>query len=55
MLLLLLIDDLLFMVNDNGIVICLDIEIGDIVWMEWLGGNISLFFLYVDGKIYVGD
>lgn len=48
----LLIDGLLFLVDDSGIATCLDGRTGEPVWTERVGGNFSASPLYADGKIY---
>ncbi|HVA50815.1 MAG TPA: PQQ-binding-like beta-propeller repeat protein [Pirellulales bacterium] len=48
----LLIDDLLFMVNEAGILSCLDAATGELVWRHRLGGHYSASPVYADGRIY---
>ncbi|HEX5446059.1 MAG TPA: PQQ-binding-like beta-propeller repeat protein, partial [Pirellulales bacterium] len=48
----LLIDDLLFMINEAGILVCLDSETGELVWRHRLGGHYSASPVYADGKIF---
>jgi outer membrane protein assembly factor BamB len=48
----LLIDDLLFMVHDQGQAICLDARTGEVVWQNRLGGNYSASPIAGAGKIY---
>jgi outer membrane protein assembly factor BamB len=49
----LLIDDLIFMVNDGGIVTCLDAKTGQPVWQERIGGrSYSASPLFAEGRIY---
>lgn len=43
----------LYMVNDKGIVTCLDALSGEEVWTERLGGNFSASILYADGKLWL--
>jgi outer membrane protein assembly factor BamB len=50
---LLLIDDLLYMINDGGIATAVEAKTGDVVWSERVGGNFSAAPLYADGKIYL--
>ena len=38
---LLLVDDLLYMINDGGIASCLEAKTGTVVWAERVGGNYS--------------
>jgi len=49
----LLIENELYLVNDRGIMSCLDATTGDVHWMQRLGGNYSASPLFVDSKIYV--
>jgi outer membrane protein assembly factor BamB len=51
----LLVDDLIYMVNDKGILTCLDARNGAEVYTERLGGNFSASPLSADGKIYLFD
>ncbi|MCS6776410.1 MAG: PQQ-binding-like beta-propeller repeat protein [Chloroherpetonaceae bacterium] len=48
----LLIDGLVYLLNDNGILTCLDAKTGAEVWKERLGGQYSASLLYADGRIY---
>lgn len=49
---LLLIDDLLYMVNDQGYAICLETATGNVVWRERLKGKHSASPIYAAGRIY---
>ena len=49
----LLVDDLLFAVADNGVANCLRATDGQELWKHRLGGKFSASPLLVDGKIYV--
>ncbi|NQU19720.1 MAG: PQQ-binding-like beta-propeller repeat protein [Candidatus Nealsonbacteria bacterium] len=49
---LLLIDELLYMVNDDGVASCLEAKTGKVVWKERIGGNYSASPVYADGRIY---
>lgn len=49
---LLLVNDLLFMVDDGGIASCLEAKTGNEVWRERIGGNYSASPLYAEGKVY---
>ena len=49
----LLIGDLLFMLNEAGIVTCLDAKTGEVVWKHRLGGNYSSSPLSAEGRIYL--
>ncbi len=48
----LVIDNLLYMINEGGVVTCLDAENGETVWKGRVSGNYWASPLYVDGKIY---
>lgn len=47
-----LVEDLLYMVDDGGIASCLDPRTGEEVWKERIGGNYSAAPLFADGRIY---
>ena len=47
-----LIDDLLFMVNDTGVLSCFDAKTGDVVWQKRTEGAFSASPIYADGRIY---
>jgi len=47
-----LVDDLLFMVNDNGIASCVEAATGKECWQERLGGDFAASLLYADGRVY---
>jgi outer membrane protein assembly factor BamB len=49
---LLLVNDLIFMVDDGGIASCLEAETGSEFWRERVGGNYSAAPLYAEGRIY---
>lgn len=49
---LLLIDDLLYMVSNNGIATCVDAKSGEQVWQKRLGGNYCASPIVADGKIF---
>ena len=50
-----MVDDLLFMVDDNGVVSCLDAKTGDQIWRQRIGGNHWASPVYADGKIYLAN
>jgi len=50
-----LIDDLLYMVSNNGIISCVEAKTGATVWQERVGGNYWASPLYADGRIYFFD
>ena len=43
------------MVNDNGIVSCLDVETGTATWTERMGGAHSASPIHAAGRIYFVD
>ena len=47
-----LIDDLLFTINDTGTVMCLDASTGEAIWKQFIRGNCAASLLYADGRIY---
>jgi len=49
----LLIGDLLYMLNEAGIVTCLDAKSGEVVWKHRLGGNYSSSPVAAEGRIYI--
>ncbi|QNN20867.1 PQQ-binding-like beta-propeller repeat protein [Planctomycetales bacterium ZRK34] len=49
----LLIDGLLYMCDDGGIVSCLDAATGDEIWKDRVRGPFSASPLYADGRIYL--
>ena len=51
----LLIDDLIYMIGDTGILSCLEAKSGAMVWMKRIGGEFSASPVYADGKIYLID
>ncbi len=48
----LLLNDLLFIVDDGGIATCLEAKTGKEIWRERIGGNYSASPLYAEGHIY---
>jgi outer membrane protein assembly factor BamB len=53
-----LIDDLIYMVNDEGIINCIDSTTGEPVWSRRIGGRFAASPIYVDGsqqRIYFCD
>ena len=49
---LLLIDELLHMVNDNGIASCVEAKTGKVVYQERMGGGYAASPIYADGRLY---
>jgi outer membrane protein assembly factor BamB len=50
-----LVDDLLYMVNEAGMVSCLEAKTGQPVWQERLGGKFWASPLYANGRLYLFD
>ena len=48
-----IVDGLLYLLSDRGLLTCVDLETGEEVWNERVGGNYLASPLYVDGKIYL--
>ena len=48
----LLIDGLLYTVDDSGVAACRDARTGKEIWRKRVGGNFSASPIYADGKIY---
>jgi outer membrane protein assembly factor BamB len=49
----LVVDDLIYLINDSGVATCLEAKTGEQVWQERVGGTYSASPLYVDGRIYL--
>jgi outer membrane protein assembly factor BamB len=49
----LLIDDLIYMINDAGIASCVEAKTGELVWQKRIGGEYSSSPVYADGKIWL--
>lgn len=47
-----LVDDLLYMVTDDGIATCVEAKTGDNIWTKRLGGEFAASPVYADGKLY---
>jgi len=47
-----LVDDLLFTINDTGTILCLEAASGREVWRQFIRGNCAASLLYADGRIY---
>ena len=48
----LLVDDLLYIVSNQGTATCLEAATGTLVWSERIGGNYLASPLYADGRLY---
>lgn len=51
----LVLDDLLYMVDDDGVASCVDAIKGEGIWQKRLGSNYSASPIYADGRIYFLD
>jgi outer membrane protein assembly factor BamB len=49
------VDDLLYMVNDDSTLSCIEVATGKPVWSERLGGNFAASPIVADGRIYVAN
>jgi outer membrane protein assembly factor BamB len=47
-----MVDDLIYMVNDQGIFSCVEAKTGKQVWSRRVGGNYTASPVYADGKLY---
>ena len=47
-----IVDDLLYMVSDSGMALCVEVATGQIVWRERLGGTYAASPIYGDGRLY---
>jgi outer membrane protein assembly factor BamB len=50
-----LVDDLLYMVNEAGMASCVEAKTGELVWQERLGGKFWASPLYASGRLYLFD
>jgi outer membrane protein assembly factor BamB len=50
-----LVDGLIYMVSDDGIINCIDAETGDGVWQKRVGGAFAASPIFGDGRIYFCD
>jgi len=50
-----IVDDLLYMVSDDGVVTCLEVATGQEVWRQRIGGNYSASPIYADGRLYFAN
>ena len=51
----LLVDDLLFLINSDGVATCLEAKTGEVVWQKRIGGKFSASPIYAAGRIYLFD
>lgn len=47
-----LVDDLLYLLQDSGVLTCLDAKTGEEIWKERIGGAYSASPVYVEGRLY---
>ena len=47
-----LVDNLLFAINDTGTILCLEAASGKEVWRQFIRGNCAASLLYADGRVY---
>ena len=47
-----IVDDLLYMVSDSGVAMCVEVATGKLVWRERLGGTYAASPICVDGRLY---
>jgi outer membrane protein assembly factor BamB len=48
----LLIDELIYMISDAGIISCVEAKTGELVWQNRIGGEYSASPVYADGKVW---
>jgi outer membrane protein assembly factor BamB len=46
------VDGLIYVLSDRGMMTCLDAETGEVIWSERIGGNYMASTLYANGYIY---
>lgn len=47
-----IVDDLIYMVDDKGTATCLESETGKVIWQQRLDGSYGASPVYVDGRVY---
>ena len=50
-----IVDDLLYMARDDGVVTCLEVATGQQVWSERIGGTCAASPIYADGRLYFAN
>ncbi len=50
-----LVDDLLYTMNDNGVLICMDALTGEKIWSERLSGKYGASLLAAENRIYIAN
>ena len=48
----LLVNDLIYVVSNEGYATCLEAETGEVIWSERIGGSYMASPIYVDGRLY---
>ena len=51
----LVLNESIFMVDDDGVAACIDAHTGSPIWKKRLGSNFSASLLYADGRLYFFD
>jgi outer membrane protein assembly factor BamB len=51
----LLVDDLLFTINDDGVAMCLESQTGNVIWRNRISGNYRASPVYAAGRIYFAN
>ena len=51
----LVVDDLLFTINDDGVAMCLEAATGEVVWRKRIAGNYRASPIYAAGRIYLAN
>ncbi|HEV8482214.1 MAG TPA: PQQ-binding-like beta-propeller repeat protein [Blastocatellia bacterium] len=49
----LLVDDLIFMINDTGIASCIEAKSGEVIWQKRIGGEYSASPVYAEGRVWL--
>jgi outer membrane protein assembly factor BamB len=49
----LLVDGLIYVINDTGIASCIEAKTGEVVWQKRVGGEYSASPVYADGRIWL--
>ncbi len=47
-----LVDDLIYVVSNEGFASCLEAETGEVIWIEQIGGSYMASPIYADGRLY---
>ena len=49
----LLVEDLIYMINDTGIASCIEAKTGEVIWQKRIGGEYSASPVYAEGRIWL--